>query len=107
MQGGADPYSTWVCMMGRCFNKSHPEYARYGGWGITVCPEWFDFENFFAEVGERPEGTTLDRWPNDSGNYYPETAGGQRPSSKPRTFVVWVNIQKRSLSPNTRSCSLL
>jgi hypothetical protein len=45
----------------RCFNKGHIAYKDYGGRGITVCERWLKFENFLADMGERPDGLTLDR----------------------------------------------
>jgi len=56
--------------MERCFNPRHPSYKDYGGRAISVCAEWRSFEAFFADMGERPEGMTLDRIDND-GNYEP------------------------------------
>lgn len=57
-------------MIARCNNKDHKQYKDYGGRGITICPEWYEFEPFFLSMGERPEGTTIDRIEND-GNYEP------------------------------------
>lgn len=64
-------YVSWAAMRARCTQPSHPKFALYGGRGISVCDRWQTFENFLADMGERPEGTTLDRHPNRDGNYEP------------------------------------
>jgi len=48
-------------MLKRCEQTTHPHYKEYGGSGISVCEQWHTFENFFADMGERPEGKTIDR----------------------------------------------
>lgn len=64
-------YTCWKHMIGRCTRKSHEDYARYGGRGISVCKRWFKFENFFSDMGKRPTSKhTLERINND-GNYTP------------------------------------
>ncbi len=63
-------YATWCQMRYRCSNSNHRFYKDYGGRGITVCERWDDFALFVADMGERPEGMTLDRINND-GNYEP------------------------------------
>lgn len=55
-------YHSWLAMMARCHRPTAPDYARYGGAGITVCDRWHDsFEAFRSDMGERVPGTTLDR----------------------------------------------
>lgn len=63
-------YRTWVQMRRRCNSPDHKSYKHYGARGIKVCERWQRFENFLADVGERPKGKTLDRIDND-GNYEP------------------------------------
>ena len=66
--------STYHGMLTRCTNPKSKSYSAYGGRGITVCPRWSGpegFTNFRADMGERPEGCTLDRINNDAG-YSPE-----------------------------------
>lgn len=54
-------YKTWTEMRARCYSNYKDNYKYYGFLGITVCDEWKDFANFFKDMGERPEGKTLDR----------------------------------------------
>jgi hypothetical protein len=62
-------YHTWHGMKTRCGNPKHKEYYCYGGAGVIICDRWLNsFENFLADMGERPEGTTLGRY-GDVGNY--------------------------------------
>jgi hypothetical protein len=70
-----------------------PAYARYGAVGITVCDRWRSFDNFIADVGERPSlAMSLDRWPNKSGNYEPGNVrwatGSQQCRNKKNTRAV-------------------
>lgn len=55
-------YHTWESMKQRCLNPNDKDYVKWGGRGITVCNEWIDsFEQFFADMGPRPDKHTLDR----------------------------------------------
>ena len=65
-------YSSWEQMIARCRNTNNERYADYGGRGITVCERWLKFENFLADMGERPSlSHSLDRV-DVNGSYSPE-----------------------------------
>lgn len=67
-------YRAWGAARNRCFNPTNPKYADYGGRGISVCTRWGGdqgFQNFLLDMGQRPAGTSLDRFPNNNGNYEP------------------------------------
>lgn len=61
-------YNSWRAMKMRLTQKTHESYSWYGGRGITMDPRWDKFEAFLADMGERPEGKTLDRI-DPNGNY--------------------------------------
>lgn len=69
--GGRNPtWVSWQSMKTRCLNPNVHTWTRYGGRGITIYDPWMEYENFLADMGERPVGTSLDRINND-GNYEP------------------------------------
>jgi hypothetical protein len=64
-------YRSWEHMIDRCYNEDHPHYRHYGGRGISVCQRWRDsFLAFLADMGDRPDGMTLERIETDL-NYDP------------------------------------
>ena len=63
-------FSSWMSMRQRCTKQTCKQWKHYGGRGISICARWSSFENFLADMGPRPPGTTLDRVNND-GNYEP------------------------------------
>lgn len=63
-------YGIWQAMRARCNNPNNPRWSSYGGRGIKVCARWEDFQNFLSDMGEAPEGLTLERI-DVNGNYEP------------------------------------
>lgn len=65
------PYYQWENIVGRCTRTKNVAYKDYGGRGITICERWMKFENFYEDMGEKPEGKSIDRIDNNKG-YSPE-----------------------------------
>lgn len=82
-------YQVWVNMIQRCTNPKNNRYKHYGGRGITVCERWRKFENFYTDMGKRPNGLSIDRI-NNNGSYEPKncrwaTSSEQQLNKRPRT----------------------
>lgn len=78
-------YETYRSMIDRCYNPNTPGYAYWGGRGITVCPQWLEgYAAFKRDMGTRPKGKTLDRYPNNDGNYEPGNCRWATPSEQGR-----------------------
>ena len=85
-------YNTWRAMHDRCSRPSHKSFHSYGAIGVTVCERWASFEHFLFDMGERPTGHTLDRYPDPRGAYEPSNCrwatpkqqSANRRSSQPR-----------------------
>lgn len=58
---GTKTYQAWCGMKARCLNPNARNYANYGGRGIKVCDRWMSFKNFFEDMGEAPDGHSLER----------------------------------------------
>lgn len=71
--------NSYYAMMSRCYYTKHVSYKEYGGRGIKVCDRWNakligneqGFKNFLEDMGFRPKGKSLDRYPDVNGNYEP------------------------------------
>jgi hypothetical protein len=91
-------YATWVNMKQRCDNPAIRSYRWYGARGITVCARWRDsFENFLADMGQRPSPKhSIDRI-DVNGNYEPnncrwatkqEQIANMRPRISPQILPI-------------------
>ena len=69
-RGRTPTFRSWSAMLQRCNDPTFGSYHKYGALGIKVCKRWHVFENFLADMGERPDDTTLDRI-KSSKNYAP------------------------------------
>ena len=69
--GGTPIYNIWMGIKARCLNPNYPRYEYYGGRGIKVCDRWKNsFNNFYVDMGKKPEGMEIDRIDNN-GDYEP------------------------------------
>ena len=64
---GTSTYKSWSEMICRCKFPNHSK-GKYEN--VEVCDRWINFKNFFEDMGERPDNTSLDRI-NPKGNYEP------------------------------------
>jgi hypothetical protein len=96
-------YSHWKHMKERCTNPKHPHYHHYYGRGITVCDEWFDFDNFKRDMDYNYSiGLTLDRIDNDKG-YYKENCKWSTRSEQNLNKRVSGKIKYRGVCINKKS----
>jgi hypothetical protein len=82
-QEGTKTYNIWSGVKRRCLKKDSSNYHLYGDLGVTVCDRWLDFVNFFEDMGECPEGYSLDRI-NAFGNYEPSNCRWATPLEQAR-----------------------
>lgn len=101
---GSAEYKTWwawAAIRKRCYNHKDKAYPHYGGRGIQVCSEWFDYVQFFADMGPAPVNTSIDRIDND-GNYEPGNcrwATKQEQARNRRTNrLIVIDGQERTLA---------
>ena len=64
-------YGIWQAMRARCLNPNNARWTAYGGRGVHICERWGSFVNFVADMGEAPEGLTLERI-DVNGGYEPQ-----------------------------------
>lgn len=92
-------FKTWANMKKRCENASYEHFQHYGGRGITICERWQNFELFFEDMGERPQGASIDRI-DPNGNYEPlncvwESRAQQALNKRNAVWLVIDGVTKR------------
>lgn len=94
-------WRSWSAMRDRCEREGATGYSIYGGRGVRVCDRWASFELFFADMGPRPPGTTLDRIDPD-GHYEPNNCRWatalEQNRNRRRTVFLEANGQRKALS---------
>jgi hypothetical protein len=100
---GTPEYNSWASMMARCLDPRTNGFEHYGGQGISVHEDWYSFEGFFADMGTRPPGCSLDRT-DPNGNYEPgncrwATALQQTHNRRPRRALEAVKLRRPERMP--------
>jgi hypothetical protein len=94
-------YKTWEGMIQRCTNPKSKRFPVYGGRGISICDRWLKFENFYEDMGLKPQKLTLDRIDND-GNYCKENCKWstvkEQNNNTSRNHFITVNGIKKNIT---------
>lgn len=77
---GTPTYNTWRSMIERCTKEYHKSHHIYKDKSVT--PKWLTFEGFYEDMGDRPDGLSLDRWPDRDGEYSKENCRWATPSEQ-------------------------
>lgn len=90
---GTRTYRIWMAMHSRCRYPSQDGFQNYGGRGVTVCERWAEFAAFLADMGECPDGYSIDRIDNDRG-YEPGNCrwASRAEQNRNRRGIVWYEV---------------
>jgi hypothetical protein len=93
-------------MKARCARETHQDFKHYGARGITVCDRWQTFENFLEDMGEAPEGFSIER-KDVNGNYEPSNCewllATEQPRNTRRTRYAILNGERMIFSDVARA----
>src|SRR5271157_2562967 len=108
LHSATSTYRSWLSMIQRCLNPNNPRFSSYGGRGICICQKWIGncrgegFSAFLFDLGPRPEGKSLDRFPDYDGNYEPGNCRWATPeqqqNNQATTIVLSFEGRTQSLS---------
>jgi len=103
-------YHVWQSMKARIHNPNSKSYCRYGGAGLTLDPRWEDFDNFIADMGQRPSSeASIERLDNSVG-YWPSNCiwadRWQQASNKSNNHYLTVNGKVQTLSEWARETGI-
>lgn len=89
-------YKSWLSMRDRA--KHYTTNGRYKALGITICQHWDKFEHFLSDMGERPEGTSLDRI-DPLGNYEPSNCrwATDKQQNRNKTSTSYIDVKGKKV----------
>jgi hypothetical protein len=98
-------HNTWRSILSRCYDPSQDSFKYYGGrsdGAIEVCERWVGesgFLHFLADMGERPDGHTIDRI-DVNGPYSPENCrwSDAKTQSRNRRCITKIEFNGVSLT---------
>lgn len=96
---GTPTYASWEAMKTRCTNPRSSSFGDYGARGVRVCDRWREsFAAFLSDMGERPVGKTLDRWPDRRGHYEPGNCRWATKTEQQRNTTANVVLEREGVS---------
>lgn len=103
---GSIEYSSWTAMKDRCLNKKSKDYPKYGAVGINIYQEWIDsFESFFAYMGKKEYGQSIDRIDNLKG-YFPNNVRWANNSEQQRNKQCSIHVDWNGIKTHINDIAL-